>query len=48
MIGSDDFMTGTLSPVSIDSLTMALPVSKTKSHGKLLDSGTITISPGRS
>lgn len=46
--GSDVFMTGTLSPVSIASLTIAVPVKSMRSHGRLLPSGTITISPGRS
>ena len=46
MIGSDDFITGTDSPVSIDSFTIAFPVNKTKSQGRLVDSGTTTTSPG--
>ena len=39
-------MTGILSPVSIDSFTIAPPVSNTKSQGRHFDSGTMTISPG--
>lgn len=46
--GSYVFMTGILSPVSIASFTIALPVKRTISHGKILDSGTITTSPGNS
>ncbi len=41
-------MTGILSPVNIASFTIALPVNKTRSHGKHFDSGTIITSPGRS
>lgn len=39
-------MTGTLSPVSMDSLTIAEPVSNTISHGSVQPSGTSTTSPG--
>ena len=44
--GKDYFITGTDSPVSIASLTIKLPESKIRSQGKLVDSGTIIISPG--
>ena len=37
---------GTLSPVSILSLTMQVPESKIKSQGKTVDSGTLIKSPG--
>jgi len=47
-MGKLDFITGTLSPVSIASLTIALPVKSTKSQGKLMPSGTTTMSPGNS
>ena len=46
MIGSDYFMTGMDSPVKIDSLTMAEPVSSTRSQGNTIDSGTLITSPG--
>jgi len=45
-LGNYVFITGILSPVSIASLTIALPVNKIKSQGKFLDSGTVIISPG--
>jgi hypothetical protein len=48
VIGKLDFITGTLSPVSMASFTIALPVKSTKSQGKLIPSGTTTISPGKS
>ena len=44
--GKDYFITGTDSPVSIASLTIKLPESKIRSQGKLVDSGTIIMSPG--
>jgi hypothetical protein len=46
--GNEFFITGTLSPVNIDSLTITDPVNKTISQGKILFCGIIIISPGRS
>ncbi len=46
VIGNDDFITGTDSPVSMASLTIADPVSSTKSQGRDLPSGITAMSPG--
>jgi hypothetical protein len=44
--GRPFLITGTLSPVSILSLTIAMPVNKIKSQGKTVFSGTSITSPG--
>lgn len=46
--GRPAFIKGMLSPVSIDSFTIALPVKRIKSQGRALPYGTSTTSPGSS